>query len=126
MIRVVGHETYGVLLVFLVGCKAIESPPAFQQLGWKVLVLVQKIEAPPQLSRLSGVAMHPQVGGVLTKRSTRVSLTFRRVRDPGLACACDFEESCDRVKPVATATFLKKGVDGGMADEGTTTIGAGR
>ncbi|CAM9516786.1 unnamed protein product, partial [Hapterophycus canaliculatus] len=36
------------------------------------------------------------VDGVLTKRSTRVSFTFRRVRDPGVACACEFEQSCDR------------------------------
>eukprot|EP00904_Undaria_pinnatifida_P010564 jgi/Undpi1/6638/HiC_scaffold_20.g09117.m1 len=47
------------------------------------------------------------VNGVLTKRSTRVSLTFRRVRDPSVACPCDFEDSCDRNTPVATATYLK-------------------
>lgn len=54
-----------------------------------------------------------QVAGELTKRSTRVSLTFRRVRDPEIACMCDFEERCDREIPVATATYLKKPIDGG-------------
>ncbi|CAM9176823.1 unnamed protein product [Ascophyllum nodosum] len=47
------------------------------------------------------------VDGVLKKRSTRVSLTFRRVRDPAVTCVCDFETTCDRRTPVATATYLK-------------------
>ncbi|CAM9649270.1 unnamed protein product, partial [Discosporangium mesarthrocarpum] len=49
-----------------------------------------------------------KLGGVITRRSTRISLTFRRVRDPGAGpCGCPFEPSCDRAKPVPTATFIK-------------------
>ncbi|CAM9523355.1 unnamed protein product [Sphacelaria rigidula] len=46
------------------------------------------------------------VCGVLTKRSTRISLTFRRVRNPAEPCRCEFEASCDRETPVPTATYL--------------------
>ncbi|CAN0517482.1 unnamed protein product, partial [Ectocarpus sp. 12 AP-2014] len=32
-------------------------------------------------------------------RTTRISFTFRRVRDPAVACGCDFAKSCDRETP---------------------------
>lgn len=85
----------------------------------KTVAFFRGLNHPPiPVFRLSGVATH-QVDGVLTKRATRVSLTFRRVRDPSVTCTCDFEKSCDRDTPVATATFLKK-----EADVGTTGVGA--
>ena len=83
--------------------------------GWpKLLAFFRGLNHPPiPVFRLSGVATY-QVDGVLTKRATRVSLTFRRVRDPSVTCTCDFEKSCDRDTPVATATFLKKEADVGV------------
>lgn len=103
----------------------VSPPPHFQQQLAENCFVFSKFD-PTTSPRSSSVRQRRthQVDGVLTKRSTRVSLTFRRVRDPAVACTCDFEKSCDRDKPVATATFLKKEADNGMTGEGTTTAGA--
>ncbi|CBN75873.1 conserved unknown protein [Ectocarpus siliculosus] len=69
------------------------------------------MEGPARYEWSHGIASRKtdMVDGVLTRRATRISFTFRRVRDPAVACGCDFAKSCDRETPVATATFLKKG-----------------